>query len=212
MIGSLIGGIAGMAGGNAAADQADWAAGQAVHVRNVNRADTSPWRGAGIGAVNQLARLLGLGGFRTVKDSAGLDHWELDQTNAAAEQDNAFSEWKRDPGYEWRLDQGIKARDRSAASKGMLLSGAQRKALDTYGQGVASEEYGNYFNRLAQMAGAGQQAVNQTGNVAAGTLGSLTSASNAGGQARQSAYSSLGKGISSGINNLAGFGSYRGWI
>lgn len=201
MIASMLAGGLGMMGANAAADQADWAAAQGVHVRNVNRADTSPWRGAGIGAVNQLTRLLGLGGFRTVKDSAGLDHWELDPSNAAGEQQSAFSEWQRDPGYQWRMDEGIKARDRSAASKGMLLSGAQRKALDTWGQGLASEEYGNYFNRLAQMAGAGQNAVNQTGSIAASTLGPTAQSAISAGQSRQSGYNALASGIIRADNN-----------
>lgn len=208
MIGSLIGGVLGMAGGNAAAGQADWAADQAVYVRDLNRADSSPWRMAGAGAVNQLTRLLGLGRIAYTPDVRGLPQGTLDGSSAVQDQAQAFGEWQRDPGYQWRMDQGIEARDRSAASKGMLLSGAQRKALDTYGQNAASEEYGNYFNRLAGLAGAGQNAVAQTGNVATQSLGSLTSASNTGAQARQSAYNSLGSGISNAFGNLA-FGMRR---
>lgn len=201
MIASMLAGGLGFMGADAAADQANWAAGQGVHVRNVNRSDTSPYRQIGIGATNQLARLLGLGNFRIVKDAEGLDHYELDPGDPRGQQESAFAEWKRDPGYEWRMSEGIKARDRSAAAKGSLLSGAQRKALDAWGQGLASEEYGNYFNRLAAMAGAGQNAVNQTGNVAASTLGNISNSAISAGQSRQSGYNALASGVIRADNN-----------
>lgn len=65
------------------------------------------------------------------------------------------------PGYQFRMDEGVNALDRSAAARGRLLSGAQAKALNRYGQGVASDEFSNYTNRLAQLAGYGGQVVNQ---------------------------------------------------
>jgi hypothetical protein len=74
-----------------------------------------------------------------------------------------YSFQAQDPSYQWRLNQGQTAQDRSAASRGLLLSGAQLKASQAYGQNLASTEYGNQFNRLAGLANNAQSAA---GNIA----------------------------------------------
>src|SRR5262245_11872946 len=51
---------------------------------------------------------------------------------------------------QFRLDEGLKARERSAAARGTLLTGGLQKALERFSQGLASEEYGNDFNRAMQ--------------------------------------------------------------
>lgn len=51
------------------------------------------------------------------------------------------------PGYEFRKAEGAKSVENSAAAQGGLLSGAALKAMERYGQGVASNEYGNWFNQ-----------------------------------------------------------------
>lgn len=76
-----------------------------------------------------------------------------------------------DPSYQFRLGEGLKAMQRTAAARGGLLSGGALKEANRYGQGLASTEYGNAFNRLASLAGVGQTATNQLGS-AAGTYGS----------------------------------------
>ena len=55
-----------------------------------------------------------------------------------------------DPGYQFRLDQGRKALEASAAHKGTLRSGATLKGLMDYGQGAASQEYQNVYDRKKQ--------------------------------------------------------------
>jgi hypothetical protein len=57
-----------------------------------------------------------------------------------------------DPSYKWRLEQGQEALDRSAASRGMLLSGAQLRGSQEFGQNAASQEYGAQFGRVSGMA------------------------------------------------------------
>lgn len=54
-----------------------------------------------------------------------------------------------DPGYKWRLGQGMQSMDRSAAARGGVLSGGQAKALQRYAQGYASGEYQNAYDRAA---------------------------------------------------------------
>ena len=62
--------------------------------------------------------------------------------------------------------QGLQALDRSAASKGTLQSGGQAKGAQEFGQGLASQQYGNYFNRLLSLAGIGQGAASGTASTA----------------------------------------------
>jgi hypothetical protein len=59
--------------------------------------------------------------------------------------------WRKDdPGYKFRLNQGINAVNNSYAGKGMAQSGAAMKALNDYAQGQASSEYQNSYNRRYQ--------------------------------------------------------------
>ena len=56
----------------------------------------------------------------------------------------------QEPGFQFRLDQGRKALEASAAGKGILRSGGTLKDILGYGQNFASQEYGNVFNRALQ--------------------------------------------------------------
>jgi hypothetical protein len=59
-------------------------------------------------------------------------------------------DFQNDPAYQFVLQEGLKALDRSASSKGMLKSGDTMKAAETFGQGVASQFYGDAWNRAMQ--------------------------------------------------------------
>ena len=48
----------------------------------------------------------------------------------------------RDPGYAFRLKEGQKALERSAAAKGTLFTGGTGRALQRFGQEMGSQEYG----------------------------------------------------------------------
>ncbi len=54
---------------------------------------------------------------------------------------------QEDPGVQYRMDQSTKALNASAAGKGSLFSGAQQKALQANAQNLASQEFGNAYNR-----------------------------------------------------------------
>ena len=90
-----------------------------------------------------------------------------------------------DPGYQFRLQQGQEATNRMANMGGGMLSGNALRGAQDYTQGLASQEYGNAFNRfqtqrsniyntLAGIAGLGQTSLGQTttaGTTAAGNIG-----------------------------------------
>lgn len=79
--------------------------------------------------------------------------------------------YKDDPAYQRRLEEGQKAIERSAAARGGLLSGATTKRLNEFAQDMASDEYAraynrfvtdqtNLYNSLAAQAGLGQKTAN----------------------------------------------------
>ena len=52
------------------------------------------------------------------------------------------------PGYEFAYNQGLEAVNRTAAAKGQLGSGNRLYDLTKYGQGLASQTYGNTISQL----------------------------------------------------------------
>ena len=128
------------------------------------------------------------------------------------------------PAYQFQLKQGQQALDRSSAARGMGYSGAQMKAAQEYGQGLASQQYdkeynrasgefGDYYNRLAGLSQGGQQAAGsmaqaggQYANNASNTFGNLSNAQTSilGQQAnaRASGYAANANALSGGLNSL----------
>jgi hypothetical protein len=139
--GSAISGILGSrAAKSAAQTQADATrAGIASQERMFERGleMQAPFREAGLEAQNMLMQELR--SPQQYRASAGLSPAEL-----ASEQ----FQFQADPGYAFRLSEGLKALERSAAARGGLLSGGTGKALQRYGQDLASQEYGNAFQRF----------------------------------------------------------------
>lgn len=78
-----------------------------------------------------------------------------------------FSRFTNSPDYQFAFDQGLLALDRSAAAKGQLLGGGHTKDVLAFANGLAAQQYGNYFNRLMGLAGLGANAAAQTGNLGA---------------------------------------------
>jgi len=79
----------------------------------------------------------------------------------------SMDQFQQDPGYAFRMREGLKALDRSAAARGGLLGGNQLRGVTQFGQDLASQEYTNAFNRyqseraarlnpLQSLAGMGQ--------------------------------------------------------
>lgn len=175
---------------NTQADAANRAADLQYKMFQEQKALQEPWRQAG---VNALAKL-----------QTAADYTPFGQ-----------SQFQADPGYAFRLAEGQKALERSAAARGGLLSGGTGKALTRYGQEAGSQEYQNAFNRyqaerqarlgpLQSLAGVGQTAANTLGS-AAGQYGSNVgnlylgqgesqgNALLAGARARGSAYQGIGE-------------------
>lgn len=112
-----------------------------------------------------------------------------------------------DPGYGFRLSEGQKALERSAAARGGLLSGAAGKALTRYGQDFASNEFQNAFNRYGTLASLGPSAAGVTN-----TLGQ-TYATNVGNIGMQNAINAGNAALARGSayqNTIGGLINYLG--
>lgn len=83
-----------------------------------------------------------------------------------------MAQLEQTPGYQFSLDQGLKATQNSYAAQGLGASGAAMKGAANYAQGLASTTYQNQFqNNLsqnAQIASILQNQVNTGANAAAG--------------------------------------------
>lgn len=142
----------------------------------------APFREAGVNALNKLVPM-------TEYQNFGMD------------------QFKADPGYAFRMSEGMKGLERSAAARGGLMSGGTLKGIQRFGQDLASQEFQNAFNRygiererrmapLQSLAGVGQTTSQQLGAAGTGfanTMGNIgmTNAMNQGnaGMARASTYS-----------------------
>lgn len=133
--------------------------------------------------------------------------------------DFAMSDYQADPGYQFRMAEGMKALENSAAARGSLNSGATLKAISRYGQDMASQEYQNAYNRfnadrdrrfgrLSSLAGIGANAAGQMAGVAgqygsnvANTLTGMGNATAGAGMARANATQNL---LKTGVSAFSG--------
>ena len=118
----------------------------------------APFREAGLTAQNKLLDYMGL--------SAG--------AGGKYARDFSMADYQADPGYAFRLGEGMKGLNATAAARGGLISGNALRAATQYGQEMGSQEYQNAYNRyqtnrsnqlnpLQSLMGASQTATNAMG-------------------------------------------------
>lgn len=95
-----------------------------------------PFRETGIEAQNALARMAGLG-----TDTGAADYGVLGRQ----------VDLMNDPGFNFRLREGMKDLDRRLSAGGRMFSGGALKAGQQYGQELASQEYANAFDRAMRL-------------------------------------------------------------
>jgi hypothetical protein len=144
---SALGALGSIAGARAMSNANQSIADSNYRIFQEQKALQEPWRKAGEEALNKLLPL-----------SMNYTPFGMDK-------------FTQDPGYAFRLSEGMKALDRTAAARGGLLSGATLKGAQRFNQDLASQEYQNAFNRyntdynmrlgpLQTLAGYGQGATN----------------------------------------------------
>jgi hypothetical protein len=154
-------------GGAMNADAAKDASDAQLQAAREAAARFEPWRQAGAWGVGRAATMLGKEGPEAAKAAFAVD-----------------------PGYQWRLSQGENALERAASARGLLGSGRYLKDAMRFNQGEASQEFGNAYNRLTNLAGLGQTATQSSADYltqganaqAAGRVGQANAWNNALGQ------------------------------
>lgn len=113
-----------------------------------------------------------------------------------------FSGFQADPSYAFRKAEGEKALNNSLAARGGLLSGSAVKAGQRYASDLASQEYGNYWNRLAQLAGYGAQSTGTTSQANQNFTNAISNGMYQGANARASGYAAVGQANANMLNEV----------
>ena len=206
--GALISASGAQSAAKTQANAANTAANTQLTMYNQTRSDLQPYMQTGNNALAQLASLWGIGPQGGAGGQAGVPN-----AQAATQALTQF------PGYQFGLQQGGLALDRSAASQGLLLSGAQLQASQEFGQQYAQQQaWQPYVTGLSGLATQGANAaagVGQQGTIAANNAGT---AQLAGGAASAAGQIGVANSLQSGLNNAlyayqmygGGAGSYGG--
>lgn len=210
--GAIVGGIASLAGGllssNAASDAAD------AQVEAANKATKlqkqmwlkqlelqKPFYEAGLKGQEALLNYLGIGGDPNAPGyGAGMKPFDASMMYS-------------DPGYQFRLQEGVNALNKQAAARGGLMSGSALKATERYGQDYASGEYQNAFNRywnqrnqilnpMQSLLGQGQTTATNLGNAGQTYGANAGNTIQAAGQARASGYVGGANALNSALQNV----------
>ena len=131
-----------------------------------------------------------------------------------------MEQFQQDPGYAFRMSEGMKGIERSAAARGGLLSGATLKGIQRYGQDLGSQEYTNAFNRyqternarlnpLQSLAGIGQTSTNQLVAGGQNYANAAGEAMGAAGQARASGYMGSANSLSGALGQYMNYDQQR---
>jgi hypothetical protein len=190
---SLIGASAARSAGKSQAAAANRAADLSQAQYQQTREDQMPWLEAGRGALNKLIPM------------SDYTKFGMDQCQA-------------DPGYAFRLSEGQKALDRSAAARGGLISGSALKAAQRFGQDMGSQEYQNAFNRyqterasalapLQSLAGIGQTTASNLGATGAANANAVGGYLTSGAAANAAGNVGAANAITSGLGSYMNYSS-----
>jgi hypothetical protein len=191
--GSIVGGLIGSSAAKRAAETQANAAREAIaqqrEMFNIQNEQQKPYREAGYSALSDISNMKPYltKQFGQEDFQAGID-----------------------PSYNFRLAQGNLATTNLANQAGGLIGGNALQGLTNYGQGAASQEYQNAFNRfqtqrsniyntLAGIAGIGQTAQGQTSQLAQNTAGNIGQATIGIGNAMAGGQIGAGSALAGGI-------------
>lgn len=107
-----------------------------------------------------------------------------------------YSAFMNSPDYQFAYGEGNRAVEQGLARQGLTGSGAALKALTRFGQGMASQQLGNYKNSLASLAGIGQTSTSQLNSLGVATGQGIGQTMQNAGDARASGYLNTGAAVS----------------
>lgn len=181
-------------------EAADKAAGISTGMYEQTRADLAPYRAIGDQAATDLS-----GRLTDLTAPIVMDQATLEAT----------------PGYQFNLQQGLKATQNSAAARGLGSSGAALKGAAAFATGLADSTYQNQFNnaranktdafnRLKSLVDTGSGAAAATGSAGTAAAKTASDAAIQGGNAEAAGANALGASVSKFADDVAGYAAYRG--
>jgi len=152
---------------------------------DLTRSDFAPYREAGVNALGRL--------------------------NAASTGD--FSAFTASPDYSFVRSEGTRDLGNSFAARGGAFSGNALRALSQYNQGLASEQFGNWWNRQQGLVNTGGSGTAGTAAAGAANTTNIINANNAAGNAQANSLLAQGNARASGFQGIAdsvnqGLGNY----
>lgn len=148
------------------------------------QANFEPYLNVGRGATYSLGQLYGIG---------------KDGNSIPANAD--YSQFYNSPDYDFAKQQGELGLTRAENARGMNLSGGALKDIADYNQGLASQQFGNYFNRLLSLSQLGNNAAAAAGNSGANFSNQIGNTMGAMGQSQASGIVGGANAITGGINS-----------
>ena len=172
--GAIIGGVASNRAAGEVAEGTEASIAESRRQFDLNRADIAPFRESGVNALSRL--------------------------NQLAEGDT--SGFFTSPGFEFRREEGLRGLENRFSASGGALSGNALRRLTEFNSGLASQEFGNFFERNARLAGLGGAATNA--GVASGTAisGNIGNALINLGNARASGVQGINAAAQGGLGNF----------
>jgi len=193
------------------ADSTRYAADIQKEMNDLARADLGPYRGLGYGALTQIGG--GMEGRQPIYDEQGnITGFQTGTGYLTGQLTPEKIKEYLDPSMEFRMKYGTQATERLGNVGGGAISGNTLRSLNEFGQGLASTEFGNAFNRaqgerkdiyniLANIAGMGQGAVNTGVNAGQSTAQSLGQLAVGGAQAQAAGQVGVANAISGAAQN-----------
>jgi hypothetical protein len=219
---AVIGGVGAVAGGvisaKGARDAANTQSDSAKYAANLQDAqwqqtqdNLKPYLDFGSSAINPLRAAMGYDA-----------NWNADPNNILMQQFAAptAEQAAATPGYQFTLDQGLKATQNSAAARGLGTSGAAMKGAASYATGLADSTYSDVFNRalttfntnygtaanrvnrLSSLVGNGQNAAATNGSLGAQSMGQIGDTLTSGANARAAGTIGGANALSGAMNGL----------
>jgi hypothetical protein len=230
--GAVIGGATSLIGSSKAASAAKDASAASIAEQrrqfDLVRGDTAQARQVGSSALGKLSRLYGLGdstpapapvayspgqfglqggsgflpGMAIPRQPVTIDQGTGSITPQSSTPD--MSVFFQSPDYQFNLGEGQRAIDNSLAARGGALSGAGVKAGVRYASGMASREFGSFYDRLANLAGIGQTGVAQSAAAGGNAANNISNTYQNAGAQRGSAYLMGAQGVNNAVQGGIG--------
>lgn len=205
--GSLLSGALGYFGAKSASDKQAQAAQQALDFQKQVYADNQPRFAAANSAFDSAN--LAYQPWLASGQSANYTLSNLLGNNTNNKPD--YSSFFNSPDYQFAQSQGQRGTINAANAQGVGLSGGTLKDLSEFNSGLATQQYGNYFQRLMAMSGVGLNAAGgitniagMRGNLATGAANSNNTAAGNIGNTFQGIGQAQAGGIVGGTNAITG--------